>query len=122
MSETVEILKVGLSGLVFLLTGYGYHLLAREQQKATPNAATLRTIQRFVWQNVLVVLVVGGFSLVTLILNKDDNLTKAQLARCNASLKNLDTIRQLPGSTESSLRNAIAGHVANCGILTKADQ
>ena len=48
----IEILKIGLSGLVFLLAFLAYRLLAREQSRDEPNSKMLRNVrlQQGQWQ------------------------------------------------------------------------
>ncbi|KAB2887725.1 MAG: hypothetical protein F9K32_18990 [Desulfobulbaceae bacterium] len=49
----VEILKVGLPGLVFLLSMFSYRLLAKEQEKEHPKPAMLNSIKRFMNVNII---------------------------------------------------------------------
>ena len=125
MTHTVlEILKVGLSGLAFLLSGYGYQLLSNEQKKKTPSPATLRTIQRFIWQNIFFAIVVGAFSLVPMLVSQGegscgDSLQSDRLADCRRSLSELDTFRQVDHPV-SDLKAAIVSHLARCSSLLKA--
>lgn len=49
----IEILKLGLPGLVFLLSLFSYKLLSREQDKPSPNTNMLRSIKSFMIINVL---------------------------------------------------------------------
>lgn len=49
----VEILKIGLPGLVFLLSMFSYRLLAKEQEKEHPKPAMLNSIKRFMNVNVV---------------------------------------------------------------------
>lgn len=49
----VEILKIGLPGLVFLLSMFSYRLLAKEQEKEHPKPAMLNSIKRFMNVNIV---------------------------------------------------------------------
>ena len=56
MSEVIEILKLGLPGLVFLLAGFSYRLLAKEQEKDNPSPEVLKSIKYFASINVVLAL------------------------------------------------------------------
>ena len=56
MSEVIEILKMGLPGLVFLLSAFSYKLLAKEQGKAAPSLQILKSIKHFMYIKVLLAL------------------------------------------------------------------
>jgi hypothetical protein len=49
----IEILKLGLPGLVFLLATLSYRLLSEEQDKPQPNPSILKSIRNFMWINVV---------------------------------------------------------------------
>ena len=49
----VEILKLGLPGLIFLLSIMSYRLLSKEQSTATPRSSILSTLKRFMYVNIL---------------------------------------------------------------------
>ena len=51
--EVVEILKMGLPGLVFLLSVLSFKLLSQEQRKKQPSPPILRTIRQFMYINIL---------------------------------------------------------------------
>ncbi|NOZ53031.1 MAG: hypothetical protein GXP08_07790 [Gammaproteobacteria bacterium] len=52
MNDVIEILKLGLPGLVFLLAAFSYKLLAKEQVKETPSPHILRSIKHYLYVNV----------------------------------------------------------------------
>lgn len=52
MEEVIDILKMGLPGLVFLLSMFSYRLLAKEQDKEHPSPAILKTIKQYIYVNV----------------------------------------------------------------------
>jgi hypothetical protein len=56
----VEILQVGLPGLCFLLSLFGYSLLRSEQKKVHPRAIMLRSIRGFNWTSLFVGMLVAA--------------------------------------------------------------
>jgi hypothetical protein len=111
----VEILKVGLSGLVFLLCGMAYRLLRVEQSKAQPNAQILRTIHRYLWQSILCALIVGLFSIADTVLARQHKAQVELLESCGDSLQRLDTYSKMPNLSADDLRNVAINHVSACG-------
>jgi len=53
MGDIIEILKLGLPGLVFLLAAFSYKLLAKEQEKDKPSLDVLKSIKHYIYVNVL---------------------------------------------------------------------
>lgn len=51
--DFVEILKMGLPGLVFLLSLFSYRLLSREQHRTKPSLPILKSIRQFMYINIL---------------------------------------------------------------------
>ena len=58
----VKILKIGLSGFVFLLVFMAFRLLRKEQNVDTPRPIFLKKISQFMWISVVLVIIVGVFS------------------------------------------------------------
>lgn len=58
--DIVEILKLGLPGLVFLLSMLSFRLLSREQDKARPNPQMLQVIRQFMYINILLAVLTGA--------------------------------------------------------------
>ena len=57
----IEILKLGLPGLVFLLSVLSYRLLTKEQDKKSPSQPILRSIKQYMYVNIfLAVLTLSG--------------------------------------------------------------
>lgn len=52
MEDIIDILKMGLPGLVFLLSMFSYRLLTKEQDKEHPSPAILKTIKQYIYVNV----------------------------------------------------------------------
>ena len=53
MYDVVEILKIGLPGLVFLLSMMSFRLLSKEQAKPEPSPAILKSIKQYMYVNIL---------------------------------------------------------------------
>ena len=59
--DIVQILKLGLPGLVFLLSLLSYRLLTKEQDKKSPSQLILKSIKQYMYLNIfLAVLTVSG--------------------------------------------------------------
>ncbi len=57
----IDILKLGLPGLVFLLSLLSYRLLTKEQDKKSPSQLILRSIKQYMYLNIfLAILTVSG--------------------------------------------------------------
>jgi hypothetical protein len=113
--SVVEILKVGLSGLVFLLMFLFYRLLEREQKKTTPDAAILSSAKGFSWTCVFLILVVAGTSIFERYLNPGPTpALSEQLKECQLSLRRMQTLAAQGQSDATTLRTLIANHVAHC--------
>ena len=59
----VDILKIGLSGFVFLLIFLAFRLLRKEQNVDKPRPILLKKISQFMWISVALAIIVGFFSL-----------------------------------------------------------
>jgi predicted permease len=114
-SSVVDILKLGLSGLVFLLAYLGYRLLSREQAKDKPNKSTFRNIIVFNVFAFLSALLVGVLSLIQVWASRDP-----VAAACRDSFSRLKTTSTLGGVTTDDLRAAIQTHEGSCqGLLDR---
>jgi len=59
--DIIEILKLGLPGLVFLLSLLSYRLLTKEQDKKNPSQLILRSIKQYMYLNIfLAILTMSG--------------------------------------------------------------
>lgn len=54
--DIIGILKLGLPGLVFLLSVLSYWLLANEQKKSSPSNSVLKAIKQFMYINIVLAL------------------------------------------------------------------
>jgi hypothetical protein len=115
LSMVVDILKVGLSGLVFLLMFLAYRLLATEQKMSAPRAAILLSVKRFLWTCVLLILLVAGTEGFERIYKPDRGaaLTR-QLEECRESLLRLQSLSAQGDLNVADLRTLIANHAAVC--------
>lgn len=66
----IEILKLGLPGLVFLLSLLSYFLLRKEQERTTPNDKNLNAIRHFMNLNILL----AALTLSASIFDKDKTI------------------------------------------------
>jgi hypothetical protein len=110
-----DILKVGLSGLVFLLMFLAYRLLATEQKMAAPRPAILTSVKGFAWTCVLLIVLVGGTAVFERVYQPDRGpaLTQ-QLETCRESLLRLESLSAQGDSSVADLRTLIANHAAVC--------
>ena len=58
--DIVEILKLGLPGLVFLLSMMSFKLLSGEQQKSAPRPGILKSIKQFMYVNILLAILTAA--------------------------------------------------------------
>lgn len=115
LRTVVDILKVGLAGLVFLLMFLSYRLLAAEQKQASPRPAILSSAKGFAWTCVLLIVLVAGATIFERVYTpgRDPAVTK-QLEACRQSLLRLQTLSAQNDSNVANLRTLIANHVAAC--------
>lgn len=106
----VEILKVGLSGLVFLLAFLTHRLLSREQLKEKPNLKILQSVKFFFWQNILLVVLLAGVTIFDRLAPSSTQLHDD----CRDSISRLDTLASKEGQTVESMRTLIQNHIATC--------
>lgn len=62
--DIVEILKVGLPGLVFLLSMLAYRLLSQEQNKEKPSPTILKSIKQFMYVNIFLAILTVTASVI----------------------------------------------------------
>jgi hypothetical protein len=118
MSHTVvDILKVGLSGLVFLLCGMAYQLLRSEQRKSQPDTQMLKMINRYMWQSILCAMLVGAFAFADSLLAHHNSTNQALVDACGESLNRLDTFSKMPNITDGDLRHVASRHIEACQPL-----
>jgi hypothetical protein len=87
--SVVEILKVGLSGLVFLIAFLGYHLLRKEQERDEPRDTVFKTVLAFIVLCFIMALMVGGLELIKFF---SDSNSHSQESATKEQLDKKDTI------------------------------
>jgi hypothetical protein len=118
--DIVEILKVGLSGLVFLLAFMAYRLLALEQKKKMSDPNILRNVRLFSWQCIFLVLVMAGINIFERVTPLPPHV---EISKCRESMLRLESLSALEGQSAEDLRLLIKNHVATCnGILKRLDE
>lgn len=113
--NVVDILKVGLSGLVFLLAYMAYRLLSRLQTKDLDRSSSdqaLKIMRSYLWLSIALVLIVGGFSIIELVIKKND--PRDVLQGCRDSLERLDTYARDPDIELIELKRVIISHSELC--------
>lgn len=115
LTMVVDILKVGLSGLVFLLMFLAYRLIAAEQKVAAPRPSILSSAKGYAWTCVLLIVLVAGTGVFELVYlpDQDPALTR-QLVECRNSLLRLQSLSAQGDSNVAALRTLIANHAAVC--------
>lgn len=84
----VNILKVGLPGLVFLLSFLSYNLLNKEQSKETPRAIMLKYIEHFMYVSIVLAILTASAPLIEYQLGKKEKIDSFQ-ATAQISAKDL---------------------------------
>jgi hypothetical protein len=110
----VDILRLGLSGLVFLLMFLGYRLLQQEQRKPKPSPQLLRRASLFAWQSLVAALLVAVAAVVTPMVQKKVE-AGATNSVCAEEVAALDTVAQHPAQTLDTIRAAVRNTSIVCG-------
>lgn len=63
LAAAAKILQVGFAGLAFLLAYLAYRIIAREQQKSTPDSLILSASSRFMWFSLMLGVLTGAAQL-----------------------------------------------------------
>jgi len=112
-SVVVDILKLGLTGLVFLLMYLGFRLLAQEQKKKTPSKELLKRASLFVWQSIAIACLVGAVEVGHRVVDQNTQVPK-NLESCLAEIEALNMVSQHGEQTLDSLRAAIRNTWTMC--------
>jgi len=113
----VDILKVALSGLVFLFTYLGYRLLTIEQKKDEPNSQNLKTISIFIQQAMIMAVIVGGFTIWETYHKTNMNeggIDLEQIKECRSELETLEIQADNPDLTKDELKQNVKNRVKSC--------
>jgi hypothetical protein len=112
MMEVVDILKVGISGLVFLLALLGYRLLAQLARSGKQDTKVLHTVRWYMLQTTGLALVVAAISVVPLWLSNHE--LRESAIDCDLTLHRLKAQTQLSNATLAGLQAAIEQHSVAC--------
>jgi hypothetical protein len=115
MESVVEILRVGFSGLIFLLAFLAYRLLAKEQVKNDPDTRILNAITSYRAYTLIAALITVLVTVTSLVLEERglSSVIQSGGRRCHRQLEQLDTIlTQNP--TLEELRTAAGAEVEVC--------
>lgn len=112
--NVVEILQVGLAGLIFVLAFLLYRIInqAVKQTDSAKRNAGLKAARTYLWVVLGLVLLAGVFPLAEQWLARED--PSSSLSSCRDSLVRLDTAAKMADKTIDDLRAQIRGHVAVC--------
>ena len=121
IEHVVPILQVGLSGLAFLLAFLAYRIIAREQRASSPKASVLKAARSFLFQCIILALMVGIFQVILKYFPNSQPLDSEQIARCRDSMDLL--LERKKRATELiHLKDAIGEHKSSCQeILRQLD-
>ena len=120
LSDVVNILQVGLSGLAFLLAFLGYWLIAREQQAEKPRPAMLKSAKYFLFQCIGLAVIVGIFQIAPRFIPLA--LDQQQVGTCRDSFDLLSLRVQRNGNYENLLE-AVKDHQSSCAqLIIKLDE
>lgn len=115
LTETVvQILELGLTGLVFLLMFMGYRLLKNEQDKENPHPDLLKRASLFVWQSIAVAALVGTMQLAQLFIGQQSSDT-ASADTCLEEITAFVQVSRHPEQTLDTLRAGIRNTWIVCG-------
>jgi hypothetical protein len=113
-SIVVDVLQLGLTGLVFLLMYFGFRLLSQERGKRSPNAEVLKRGSLFVWQSILVAILVGAVEIGHRLIDRDERPGE-QLSACRDEVASLNRVSTHSAQTTDTLRSAIRNTWTVCG-------
>lgn len=120
-SGVVEILKVGLPGLVFLLACMSYRLMRAGTRSASPKS--LQHAQRFMIFTIVLMLLVTISSTIDVYLKKQDTISARDLSRCRDAVARIQTTGSDPRTTLEELRATVSNQLPACEpILEKEDK
>jgi len=118
IGRVVDVLKLGLVGLVFLLMYLGFRILNREQLKDRPHPQVLKRATVFAWQGIVVATIVGAVELAQHFMDRQTSHSAPAPARaknCLNEVESLDRVAGHPNQTLESLRSAVHATSAACG-------
>ncbi len=111
----MEVLKLGLTGLVFLLMVMGFRLLHQQQRAKQPSEKLLKRASLFVWQSILVACIVAAVQFGSLLLAHDSTTSQKKLQSCIEEIESLNRVSMHPEQSTETLRSAIRNTWTACG-------
>lgn len=108
----LEILKVGISGLMFLLAHFSYRLISQEQQRPVPSDKILKNIRYYMAFCLISATLVGVLSTIPLFWSHSRGT-----ASCRDSMSRLRTSASASNVTSDDLRAGIEVHATTCSTL-----
>jgi hypothetical protein len=112
LDQIVNVLRLGLIGLAFLLAMLSYFIIRKEQTSKTPRAIVVRGAHRFLYQCMGLLVLVGALQVIDRLVVRRPSAE--QIARCRDSLDTLQDRRQRAGELKD-LQYAIDDFQATCG-------
>jgi hypothetical protein len=111
--DVVEVLKVGISGLVFLLALLCFRLLSQLARSSKHDVKVLRAVRMYMVQTAFLAVLVAAMSIVPHWLKGRD--LRSDATECELSLGRLQALMKMPNATPESLQNAMNQHYSTCG-------
>ena len=109
--QIIEILKLGLIGLVFVFVFFTYLLLRAEQSRdGEPSEKMLKSVRNFSIISLVCAIVVGFFSVLELTLKSGQQ----DCSVCKESLEKAVMLSSSPQQTVISLRQLIKNNIEPC--------
>ena len=112
--QIVNILRLGLIGLAFLLAMLSYFIIRKEQTSKTPRAIVVRGAHKFLYQCMGLLVLVGALQAIDRLIVRRP--TAEQISRCRDSLDILQDRSQRAVELKN-LQNAIDDFQGTCGIV-----
>ena len=126
-SGVVDVLKVGLPGLAFLLACMSYRLMRTCTRSASPKS--LQNAQRFMTFTVVLTVLVAISSTLDLYLRKQQAISAHDVDRCRNAITRVETAARIetvgsdPDTTLEELRATVNHQLPNCEpIFEKEDK
>jgi len=115
MEAVVEILKVGFSGLIFLLAFLAYRLLSKEQDKSKPDTKILNAITSYRAYTLIAAVLTLIVTMLSFFFQERQILSLIQSRgnECRTQIEQIDTILKL-NPTPNELRAATGAEVEAC--------
>jgi hypothetical protein len=120
-SGVVDVLKVGLPGLVFLLAYMSYRLLGQVGTQST-SPRSLRNAQRFMIFTLALTLLVIISSTIDVYLKKQEAISAHDVSRCHDAVARVQTASSDLHTTPEDLRATVNNQLPSCDPLFEKDK